>query len=112
MGKCSSKQNSFIQKSNVGSKHHYIRHELLITEIVLPKLKYWKTITIIQEEDPTNIKWGDISAKYVVESTDALTTVEKNRVYLKGRSTRGIISVSSADAPLSVMGMDHEEYDN
>ncbi|KAK7801862.1 hypothetical protein U0070_024854 [Myodes glareolus] len=90
-------------KSNVGKKHHYIRHELLITEIVLPKLKYWKTITIIQEEDPTNMKWGDVSAKYVVESTEALTTVEKNRVYLKDRSTRGIISAPSADVPLSVM---------
>lgn len=85
---------------------------MLITEIVLPKLKYWKTITIIQEEDPTNMKWGDVSAKYVVESTEALTTVEKNRVYLKDRSTRGIISAPSADVPLSVMGMDHEEYDN
>lgn len=85
---------------------------MLITEIVLPKLKYWKTITIIQEEDPINIKWGDVSAKYVVESTEVFTTVEKNRVYLKGRSTRGIISVPSADAPLSVMGTDHEEYDN
>lgn len=79
---------------------------------MLPKLKYWKPITIIQEEDPTNTKWDDISAKYIVESTDALTTVEKNRVYLKGRCTRGIISVPSADPHLSVMGMDHKEYDN
>lgn len=58
------------------------------------------------------MKWGDVSAKYVVESTEVLTTVEKNRVYLKGRSTRGIISAPSSDAPLSVMGTDHEEYDN
>lgn len=83
----------------LGEKCHYIRHELLITEIGLPRLKYWKTITIFQEQEPTNIKWSDAGDKCVVESIGVFITVEKTRVYLKGGSKRAIICAPSADAP-------------
>ncbi|XP_025786718.1 glyceraldehyde-3-phosphate dehydrogenase-like [Puma concolor] len=36
-----------------------------------------KPITIFQERDPANIKWGDAGAEYVVESTGVFTTMEK-----------------------------------
>ena len=36
-----------------------------------------KPITIFQERDPTNIKWGDAGAEYVVESISIFTTMEK-----------------------------------
>ncbi|WP_440652079.1 adenosylhomocysteinase, partial [Cysteiniphilum sp. 19S12-1] len=36
-----------------------------------------KPITIFQERDPTNIKWGEAGAEYVVESTGVFTTMEK-----------------------------------
>lgn len=36
--------------------------------------------------DPTNIKWGDAGAEYVVESTGVFTTMEKAGV--SGRKTR------------------------
>jgi glyceraldehyde 3-phosphate dehydrogenase len=50
-----------------------------------------KPITIFQERDPANIKWGDASAEYVVESTGVFTTMEKDGAHLKVGAKRVIM---------------------
>ncbi|XP_063818502.1 glyceraldehyde-3-phosphate dehydrogenase [Pseudophryne corroboree] len=69
-------------------------------------------ITVSAERDPSNIKWGDAGAMYVVESTGVFTTMDKASAHLKGGAKRVVISAPSADAPMYVVGVNHTEYNN
>ncbi|XP_068947006.1 glyceraldehyde-3-phosphate dehydrogenase-like [Petaurus breviceps papuanus] len=71
-----------------------------------------RAITVSQEKEPSNIRWGSVGVEYVIESTGVFTTIEKARAHLKGGCRRVIISAPSADAPMFVMGVNHETYNN
>merc|ERR1712123_308659 len=68
-------------------------------------------ITVFNERDPTNIAWSSAGAEYVVESIGVFTTTEKALTHTKGGAKKVIISAPSADAPMFVMGVNHEKYD-
>merc|ERR1712038_189579 len=67
-------------------------------------------ITVFNERDPVNINWASAGAEYVVESTGIFTVTEKASVHLKGGAKKVVISAPSADAPMFVMGVNHENY--
>ncbi|KAN0079937.1 hypothetical protein V8E55_009503 [Tylopilus felleus] len=70
-----------------------------------------KSITVFAERDPSNIKWGEVGAEYIVESTGVFTTTEKASAHLKGGAKKVIISAPSADAPMFVCGVNLDAYD-
>lgn len=67
-------------------------------------------VAVFGERDPAAIKWGDVGADYVVESTGVFTTIEKASKHFEGGAKKVVISAPSADAPMFVMGVNHNQY--
>ncbi len=71
-----------------------------------------KTITIFAERDPASLKWGDVGADVVVESTGFFTDATKARAHLDGGAKKVIISAPASNEDVTiVMGVNHEQYE-
>ncbi len=70
-----------------------------------------KAIRITSEKDPANLKWGDVGADYVVESTGLFLDKEKASGHFKAGAKRVVLSAPSKDdTPMFVMGVNHKTY--
>ena len=69
-------------------------------------------ITAFAERDPASLKWGDIGADVVVESTGFFTDATKARAHIDGGAKKVIISAPATNDDFTVvMGVNHEDYD-
>jgi len=70
-----------------------------------------KNIRLTAEKDPANLKWGDIGAEYVCESTGFFLEKAKAEGHLKAGAKRVVMSAPSKDdTPMFVMGVNHKAY--
>ncbi len=67
-------------------------------------------VTVFNISDPKEIPWSEVGVDYVLESTGLFTTVEKASQHFVGGAKKVVISAPSADAPMFVMGVNHETY--
>ena len=69
-----------------------------------------KSIQLISEKNPINIKWNQLNVDYVIESTGVFTTLETASKHIDAGAKKVIITAPSANAPMYVMGVNNEKY--
>ena len=70
-----------------------------------------KKIRLTAEMDPANLKWDEVGAEVVVESTGLFLTDDKARKHIEAGAKKVIMSAPSKDStPMFVYGVNHEKY--
>lgn len=70
------------------------------------------TIRCTQERDPRDLKWNEIGAEYIVESTGLFLTAEKAQAHLEAGAKYVVMSAPSKDAtPMYVVGVNEDKYE-
>ena len=67
------------------------------------------TVRITAERDPKNLKWDEVGAEIVLECTGIFTTLETAQFHIDGGAKKVLISAPSKDAPMFVMGVNHDQ---
>jgi glyceraldehyde 3-phosphate dehydrogenase len=70
-----------------------------------------KKIRVTAEKDPANLKWDEVGAEYVVESTGLFLTIDTAAKHIAAGAKRVIMSAPAKDdTPTFVMGVNHQKY--
>ena len=68
-------------------------------------------IRVTAEHDPRQLRWGEVGADYVLESTGFFLTNDTARQHLEAGAKRVVMSAPSKDdTPMFVMGVNHNSY--
>ncbi|MGG7468122.1 type I glyceraldehyde-3-phosphate dehydrogenase [Chryseobacterium arthrosphaerae] len=69
-----------------------------------------KKIRVTAEKDPNNLKWDEIGADYIVESTGLFLSKDSAQAHINAGAKKVILSAPSKDdTPMFVMGVNHKE---
>ncbi|QNS42645.1 type I glyceraldehyde-3-phosphate dehydrogenase [Chryseobacterium manosquense] len=69
-----------------------------------------KKIRVTAEKDPNNLKWNEVGAEYIVESTGLFLTKESAQAHINAGAKKVVLSAPSKDdTPMFVMGVNHNE---
>ena len=72
-----------------------------------------KKIRVTAEKNPADLKWGEVGAEYVVESTGLFLSKDKAQGHIDAGAKKVIMSAPSKDdTPMFVMGVNHTSYSN
>jgi len=66
-------------------------------------------ISISAERDPSLINWENRGVEIALECTGIFTSLEKANLHIEGGAKKVVISAPSPDAPMYVMGVNHNE---
>ena len=70
-----------------------------------------REIRLTSEMDPANLKWNEVGAEIVVESTGLFLEDAKARKHIEAGAKKVIMSAPSKDStPMFVYGVNHEKY--
>jgi len=70
-----------------------------------------KAIRVTAEKNPADLKWNEVEAEYIVESTGFFLTKEKAQLHIDAGAKRVDLSAPSKDdTPMFVMGVNNESY--
>ena len=70
-----------------------------------------KAIRVTAERNPADLKWNEIEAEYVVESTGLFLTQEKAQAHIEAGAKYVVMSAPSKDAtPMFVCGVNFDKY--
>lgn len=69
-----------------------------------------KTIRVTAEKDPANLKWNEVGAEIVIESTGLFLTQETAQKHIDAGAKKVVMSAPAKDdTPTFVMGVNHTE---
>ena len=72
-----------------------------------------KKIKVSCEKDPSNIKWGDVGADYIIEASGVFLTQESAIKHINCGAKKVVMSAPPKDnTPMYVMGVNHNNYDS
>ena len=70
-----------------------------------------KKIRLTAERDPANLKWGDVGADIVIDSTGFFLTEEGCQKHIDAGAKKVVMSAPSKDGtPMFVYGVNHDTY--